>query len=337
MPALAVKPRGLHLHEADVLRVGAAMSATLLDIGLFLFHGAAALRARGLRSHLVLPKIESFEEALWFADVLTEAELLLELPADHVQVTVLIETVPAAVQMDEILFALRRRATALTCGTWDYLLSWIKVVRAHPQHALPDRSALTEEQPLIRTLVERLVRVCRSRGVLAVGGAVLDGHAHLAERGFEGVWVRSAEEVPAAREAFRSGWGEPEHTEIADLPRVSFVGAQAPGVRTFAGLRHTVEEGIRNLCALGDSGRLAVAETCRALVWHWVRHAAPFDDGRHVSRALLADVITEVQEAFADRPRVARAARLFHELCTAQEMVPLAASAYDRILLEEGA
>jgi len=351
---LMVRPRGLHLVEGHATVDGEAVSATIFDVGMHLFHNARALVDQGTHAYLYLPKIEAFEEALWWDELFTEAEHDLDLPVGTVRGTVLIETLPAAYQMDEILFALRHHCVGLNCGRWDYIFSLIKVTRAHADRVLPDRSAVGMTQPFMRAYTLREIAVCHRRGVFAMGGMAAqipiksDPEAHEqamakvradkqreARDGHDGTWVAHPGLVAVAREAFDAVLNG--RTNQLDAP-----GADADadalletptGPRTRAGLEHSVEVGIHYLAAwLGGQGCVplhnlmedaATAEICRAQIWQWVHHGAVLDDGTPVTASLVQQLTDRVLAADdSDRPTLRPAAELFVELCTAEQLAP---------------
>ena len=218
---LLVRPRGWHLDEAHLVRDGGPVSASLADFGLWFFHNAAELVARGSGPYLYLPKLESHLEARLWNDVFVEAESALGIATGTIRATVLIETLPAAFEMDEILWELRDHAAGLNAGRWDYLFSTIKSLRDRPDLDLPDRAQLTMTVPFMRAYTERLVRTCHRRGAHAIGGmaafipsrrdAAVNDTAMARVRedkeresadGFDGTWVAHPDLVPLATEIF---------------------------------------------------------------------------------------------------------------------------------------
>ena len=306
---LHVRPRGWHLPERHVLVDGEPVAGALFDFALYLFHNARELLSRGAGPYLYLPKLESRHEARLWNDVLRAAQQALDLEPGTVRATVLVETLPAAFEMDEILWELRDHATGLNAGRWDYIFSAIKRFRSRPEFVLPDRSAVTMTVPFMRAYTELLVRTAHRRGAHAMGGmaavipsrrdeeanrrayaAVREDKRREAGDGFDGTWVAHPDSVPVAREAFDEVLGErPNQLEraredvavaAADLLAVP----ATPGERTEAGLRNNVDVGIRYLAAwLEGNGAVAIngmmedaatAEIARGQVWQWVRHGA---------------------------------------------------------------
>jgi malate synthase len=331
---LIVRPRGWHMDERHVLLDGAPVAAALLDAGLFLFHNAAALIERGSGPYLYLPKLESHLEARLWAEVFAFAQAWLELPAGAIRATVLIETLPAAFEMDEILYELRDHVCGLNAGRWDYIFSAIKCLSGRPDAVLPDRAKVTMTVPFMRAYTELLVRTCHRRGAHAMGGmaafipsrrdAELNERARAAVRadksreagdGFDGTWVAHPDLVSVAMEQFDAVLGE-RPNQVERLRDDVTVGAAellaldaTPGEVTEEGLRRNVNVAIQYLSSwLRGNGAAAInnlmedaatAEIARAQVWQWVRHATRLDDGRTVTRALVEQAIEEELAAIA--------------------------------------
>ncbi len=359
---LMVRPRGWHLVERHVEVDGRPAPASLVDFGLFFFHNARELLAKGSGPYFYLPKIESHVEARLWNDVFIHAQLALGIPANTVRATVLIETLPAAFEMDEILWELKDHSAGLNCGRWDYIFSFIKTLSGRPEAVLPDRSQVTMEQPFLRAYTQLLVKTCHRRGVHAMGGMaaqipiktdpvanetalgkvradklreVRDGH--------DGTWVAHPGLVPVARELFDAHMAGPNqihrkredfHCTEAELLRVP------EGTRTEAGLRWNVRVGVQYLEAwLRGTGCVplynlmedaATAEISRTQIWQWMRHGATLDDGRVVTvelfRKLLAEEMQSVRsEVGQDRfasGRFREAIDLFDRLTSSPELVP---------------
>ncbi len=364
---LLVRPRGWHLPEAHLTLGGAPVSASLVDFGLFLFHNAHALVARGTGPYFYLPKLESGDEAALWNDVFVAAQRALGLPVGTIKATVLIETLPAAFQMHEILFALREHAAGLNCGRWDYLFSTIKTLRAHPDRLMPDRAQVGMTQPFLRAYTQLAIQTCHRRGAHCMGGMAAqipikgDPEANRAamakviadkERevrdGHDGTWVAHPALVPLAREVFdrempaenqRSRTRDDVAVTAADLLEVPV------GTRTLDGLRHNVRVGVRYVEAwLRGEGCVplydlmedaATAEISRAQVWQWIRHGAALDDGATVTPALfrrvLADELAAMRNTLGherfDSGRFAAAAALFDELSTSPRCAPFLTTA----------
>jgi malate synthase len=299
---LLVRPRGWHLDEKHVLVDGEAMSASLFDLGLFAFHNATALAAADRGPYLYLPKLECMEEAALWDEVLAHVEAGLALPTGQIKVTVLIETLPAAFEMDEILHALRGRIAGLNCGRWDYIFSYIKTLRAHPDRVLPERGQVTMDQPFLRAYSELLIQTCHRRGAHAMGGMAAQipirgddaaNDAALAKvradklrevrAGHDGTWVAHPALIGLARAVFdeRMPGAHQHHVRREDV----CVGPAdllrpAIGTVTRAGFDNNVEVCVRYLAAWLDGNGCvpihwlmedaATAEIARAQLWQWL-------------------------------------------------------------------
>ena len=337
---LVVRPRGLHLTERHLLIDGKAVPAALVDFGLYFFHNAHALIERGTGPYFYLPKLESHREARLWNDVFRFAQDALGIVRGTIRATVLIETLPAAFEMDEILWELREHASGLNCGRWDYIFSSIKMRRHDPAAVFPDRAAVTMVQPNMRAYTQLVVRTCHRRGASAIGGMAAqipvreDGAANAAalekvaadkqreaRDGHDGTWVAHPALVLVARNAFASVMtGSDQHHVMRDdvVTTADDLLGIPTGPRTEEGLRLNVRVGIRYLAAwLTGSGAVplynlmedvATAEISRAQLWQWLRHGASLDDGRVVCPRLVAAMIDD--EAAAIRRDVGEAA--FH-------------------------
>jgi malate synthase len=354
---LMVRPRGWHLPERHVAVDGREVPAALLDAGLFLHHCARVLTDRGSGPYLYLPKLESHLEARLWADVFRRAEDRLGLPRGTVRATVLIETLPAAFEMDEILWELREHALGLNCGRWDYIFSAIKTRRADPAAVLPDRAQVTMEQPFLRAYTQLLIKTCHRRRAFAMGGmaaqipikgdaernrAALDkvraDKLREVRDGHDGTWVAHPGLVPVAREVFDAHMAGPNQLDRLRedvVARADDLLKVPEGTRTEAGLRWNLRVGVQYLEAwLRGAGCVplydlmedaATAEISRTQVWQWLRHGARLEDGRAVTRELVLelldsemdDVRRAVGEAAWRDGRFEPAVRLFAELTTA--------------------
>ncbi len=354
---LLVRPRGWHLPEPHARVAGEPMSGSLFDAGLFLVHNAAALVAQETGPYLYLPKLESHDEASLWDAVLAFCEERLGLPVGTVRVTVLVETLPAAFQMEEILWALRGRCVALNAGRWDYLFSALKVHRAHPV-ALPDRDRVTMEAPFLRAYARLLVATCHKRGAHALGGMaaflpnrrdpdatvaavrkVREDKEREAEDGFDGTWVAHPDLVPVARAAFerrlRGAPNQLERTPTVVRDAAALLDLRVPGAATEAGVRHNLRAALLYLAAwLDGTGAVALdnrmedaatAEISRTQLWHWRHHAARLADGRTVDPPLLLAWLEDEEESarMAGAPhRLADAVALLRQALLAPELPP---------------
>ncbi len=344
---LMVRPRGLHLPEAHLEVDGLPVPGSLVDFGLYFFHNADELIARGSGPYFYLPKLESAEEARWWNDVFVFAQEALRIPTGTIKATVLLETLPAAFVMDRILEALREHSAGLNCGRWDYIFSFIKTTRAHAAFLLPDRSLVGMTQPFLAAYTKLVVQTCHRRGVHAMGGMAAqipirgDEEANVAalakvladklrevQGGHDGTWVAHPGLVPTALEAFDAhmpGPNQIDHVPEGEVRTEDLLAVPADDAITEAGLRTNLRVGTTYLAAwLRGQGCVpidhlmedaATAEISRAQVWQWLRHGARLVDGRLVDAALVRDLLN--QEAPADAPD-ARA--LFESLITAEEL-----------------
>ncbi|HVX38504.1 MAG TPA: malate synthase A [Gemmatimonadaceae bacterium] len=312
---LLVRPRGWHLIESHVLVDGAPMSASLFDFGLYFFHNARELIERGTGPYFYLPKMESRLEARLWNDVFVYAQEALGIPRGTIRATVLIETILAAFEMDEILFELREHASGLNAGRWDYLFSVIKVFRDRPDSVLPDRAQLTMTVPFMRAYTQLLVRTCHRRQAHAIGGMaafipsrrdpevnaralakVREDKERESGDGFDGTWVAHPDLVPVARDVFdrvladkpnqKDRLRDDVHVDAAQLTDLTV----PDGAVTLAGIETNVDVALQYIEAwLRGQGAVAIhnlmedaatAEISRSQLWQWVRHeAAVADDG----------------------------------------------------------
>ena len=314
--------------EAPARSTTTRVAGAFLDFGLFAFHAAARLLARGSAPYLYLPKLEHHLEARLWNDVFTWSEEALGLPHGSIRATVLIETLPAAFQMEEILFELREHSYGLNAGRWDYIFSMIKLFRDRPEFVLPDRADVRMTVPFMRGYSELLVATCHRRGAFAMGGmaalipsrtdpeanaravdAVRADKEREAGDGFDGTWVAHPDVVGVAREAFDAVLGDRPNQIDRRRDDVHVTAAQlldaaaTPGAITEAGLRNDVAVAFQYLSFwLGGRGAAgidnlmedaATAEISRSQLWQWVRHGARLEDGRVVTRELVRDVLDE--------------------------------------------
>jgi malate synthase len=317
---LLVRPRGWHLPERHLLVDGEPVSGSLFDFGLYLFHNGHRLLERGTGPYFYLPKLESHLEARLWDDVFAYAEETLGIPHGSIKATVLIETVLAAFEMDEILWELRDHAAGLNAGRWDYMFSVIKKFRNRPEFVLPDRNSVTMTAPFMRAYTELLVKTCHRRGAHAMGGMaafipsrkdpelnekaiakVRDDKQREAGDGFDGTWVAHPDLVPVALAEFhRPNQLERQRPEVSVSAGDLLDVAATPGEVTEEGLRNDVSVGIQYLSSwlrgTGAAGiynlmeDAATAEIARSQVWQWIR------DGRF-ERKRVREVIDEELES----------------------------------------
>ena len=369
LATLVVRPRGWHLGEKHFLVEGKPISGSLFDFGLFFFHNAATLLSKGTGPYFYLPKLESHLEARLWNDVFCFAQDELRIPRGSIRATVLIETILAAFEMDEILYELRDHSAGLNCGRWDYIFSFIKKFRAHPEFVLPDRSLVTMERHFLSSYVELLIQTCHRRGIHAMGGMAAqipiknDAAANEqaldkvrrdklreVQAGHDGTWVAHPGLVPVAKEIFDKYMPEPNQISRKSADRASRT-VQAKdllevptGDITDGGLRWNIDVGLQYLHSwLQGSGCVpiynlmedaATAEICRAQVWQWVRHGAHLKDGRLVSEGMVKEVIhqrtAELGGELGNDEKLRQAATALEELATSKEFAEfLTLASYD--------
>ena len=329
---LIVRPRGWHLEEAHLLVDGRPASASLFDFGLYVFHNAAELSANGSGPYYYLPKLEHYEEAALWNAVFVAAQEELGLPIGTIKATVLIETITAAFEMDEILHALKDHIVGLNCGRWDYIFSVIKTFRNRPDWVLPDRGLVTMTQPFMRAYSRLLIKTCHRRGAHAMGGMAaqipIKGDDAANEQAFgkvradkereagdghDGTWVAHPGLVPVAREVFDRLM--PEANQVSrQLGNVTVTEADLlavpKGELTEEGLRNNIRVAIQYIEAwLAGRGAVplynlmedaATAEISRAQLWQCLRHGARLENGRTVDWALVDRLVAEEVTALRD-------------------------------------
>ncbi|MBY6203284.1 malate synthase A [Halomonas denitrificans] len=355
---LIARPRGWHLDEKHVEVDGRPIPAGIFDAATFVYHNAAPLMARGSGPYLYLPKLEHHREAALWDEVLGRIEQRCGLATGTIKVTVLIETLPAVFQMDEILHALKRRIVGLNCGRWDYIFSYIKRFRNHPDKVLPDREQVTMTTPFLRAYSQLLIRTCHRRGAFAMGGmaaqipikddeaanrAALDkvraDKKREASEGHDGTWVAHPGLIPIAMEIFDEYLHGPN--QLGTLRRDVEVTAAdlvrpAEGSITEAGVRGNIRVAIEYLAAwLDGQGCVpirhlmedaATAEIARAQLWQWIRHpAGRLDDGRDIDadrvRAWQAEIVAELAEDGTAGPQLHAAAELLDRVTHDDEFI----------------
>jgi len=354
---LLVRPRGWHLHEKHVLYNDKPIPGGLMDFGLYLFHNAKTLLDKGTGPYFYIPKLESHLEARLWNDVFNFAQDKLGLPRGTIKVTVLIETILASFEMDEILYELRDHCVGLNCGRWDYIFSFIKKFRNHPDFVLPDRSEVTMTSHFLRSYSQLLIQTCHKRGAHAMGGmaaqipikndpvandAALEkvraDKIREATDGHDGTWVAHPGLVPIAMAIFnekmpaahqKDKMREDVHVTAQDLLTVP------TGNITEAGLRNNVSAALHYLASwLNGSGCVpinnlmedaATAEIARAQLWQWVRYPKGIlTDGRKVTVALVKQIVQE------ELQKIQAQSDTYSE-----GNYPLAAQLFERITTEE--
>ena len=367
---LCIRPRGWHLPESHVLVDGAPISASVFDFGIWFFHNARETLARGSGPYLYLPKLESHLEAALWNKVFGAAQEALGIPHGSVRATVLIETILAAFEMDEILFELREHAAGLNAGRWDYIFSIIKKFRARPDMVLPDRAQVTMTVPFMRAYTELLVQTCHRRGAHAIGGMaafipsrrdaavneqalakVRDDKVRESTDGFDGTWVAHPDLVPVARDVFDGILGAApnqkvrQRSEVRVAPRDLLDVSVPSGAVTEAGVRANVSVGLAYLASwLGGNGAAAInnlmedaatAEISRSQLWQWRVHAVGLADGGTLTpdryAAIRDEELASLRAASPDAPW-SDAAALLDELVLSDEFAEfLTLPAYPRL------
>jgi malate synthase len=365
---LLVRPRGLHMEEKHVTLDGKALSASFFDFGLYLFHNAKALKEKGSGPYYYLPKLESHEEAKLWSDVICHAEDALGLERGTVRVTVLIETITAAFQMDEILYALKDHIAGLNCGRWDYIFSFIKKFARDPAFVLPDRSSVTMTCHFLRSYSQLLIKTCHRRGAHAMGGMAAqipikdDEEANSkalekfiadkereAKDGHDGTWVAHPGLVAKAKEIFDRAMPAPNQTGLmrddvsvtaADLLKIP------EGEITEHGIRTNINVGLLYLRSwLSGNGCVpiynlmedaATAEISRTQLWQWREHGATLSDGRVMTDALMQQFLDEEAAKLKTGEKdifLSDAVLLFKDLVMADTLAGfLTTKAYDMVV-----
>ena len=349
---LMVRPRGWHLPEDHVTVSGEAVAGALFDFALYLWHSARGALAKGSGPYFYLPKLESRHEAALWSDVFAYAEAKLRLERGTIKATVLIETLPAAFEMDEILFALRENIVGLNCGRWDYIFSYIKRLGRTPERLTPDRSLMTMDKAFLAAYSLRLVATCHRRGAFAMGGMSafipVKGDEEknraalakvLADKQRESLAMATTapgSRIPlSCRSRCRRSSRCTGQTSCRRCPQ------QVPGrdemlrlhdgERSEAGARENIRVGVQYLAAwLAGKGAVplynlmedaATAEICRTQLWQWLKFEAPLDDGREFSLDLFEQWFSEEVGLLAEVPNIAEAGRLMHNMIVADDLV----------------
>jgi malate synthase len=359
---LIVRPRGWHLLEEHVRLDGSPVAGALLDFGLYMFHNAKRTLDQGSGPYFYLPKLESRNEARLWNEVFEMAQRHLGLPIGTIKSTVLIETLPAAFEMHEILFELRDHIVGLNCGRWDYIFSYIKTLRAKPEYLLPDRTQVVMGKAFLKAYSELLIKTCHKRGAFAMGGmaafipnrrdleanekalaAVREDKLREVSAGHDGTWVAHPDLVPVAKEVFDQNMPQPNQL---DKLREDVQAGQAQllevheGPRTEEGLRNNIRVGVQYIEAwLRGNGAVplynlmedaATAEISRTQVWQWIKYGALLDDGAPVTLELfdelLHDEMEELRGALGaeafEGGRFDEAIDLFRRLSTSDTLEP---------------
>ena len=376
-PTIVMRPRGWHLVEKHLRftdahgRAGAA-SGSLVDFGLYAFHNARELVARGRGPYFYIAKLESSEEAKLWDDVFTFTEQALGLPHGTIRATVLIETLPAAFEMEEILYVMRDHIAGLNAGRWDYIFSIIKNYRGRgARFVLPDRSEVTMTVPFMRAYTELLVKTCHRRGAHAIGGMSAfipnrrdpevtaraeekvraDKHREAGD-GFDGTWVAHPDLIPVAQAEFDAVLGDRPNQVDRQRDDVQVTAAQLLNVHigrdiTEAGVRENVSIGIRYIEAwLRGMGAVAIdnlmedaatAEISRSQIWQWIHQDQSTAEGTRITREWVAELVEQTVAGFArsEGDRFDDAAELFADVALGEDFPTfLTVPAYSRYLVD---
>jgi malate synthase len=347
---LMVRPRGWHLPEDHVTVNGEVVAGTLFDFATYFWNNARPALGKGSGPYFYLPKLESRHEAALWSDVFAFAEARLRLERGTIKATVLIETLPAAFEMDEILYALKENIVGLNCGRWDYIFSTIKRCGRSADRLTPDRALMTMDKAFLAAYSLRLVSTCHRRGAFAMGGmsafipvkgneaantAAMDkvraDKLREVGNGHDGTWIAHPALVPVAAEVF-AGIAPNQLSKMPErIPGREEMLKLHEGVRTEAGARENIRVGVQYLAAwLGGRGAVplynlmedaATAEICRTQLWQWLKFEAPLDDGRSLSLDLFDQWFDEEVSLLAEVPNIAEAARLMHNMIVTDDLV----------------
>ncbi|HZR25066.1 MAG TPA: malate synthase A [Vicinamibacterales bacterium] len=349
LATLLVRPRGFHLIEKHVVVDERPIPAMLFDFGLYFFHNVHELLKRGTGPYFYLPKMQSHLEARLWNDIFVHAQQAIGVPVGTIRATVLIETLPAAFEMDEILYELREHSSGLNCGRWDYIFSAIKTQKNDPGFLLPDRGQVTMEAPFLSAYVRLLIKTCHRRGAHAMGGMaaqipikdnpeennralekVRADKLREVREGHDGTWVAHPGLVPIAKQVFDEGMPTANQLDrLREDVNVSEHNLVEPpkGTRTEQGLRHNIRVGIQYVQAwLEGQGAVpiynlmedaATAEISRTQIWQWIRHGATLDNGQTVTKDLVTTVL---DEEFKGKTQFDAARRIFEQVATSETL-----------------
>ncbi|MEZ8781563.1 malate synthase A [Vibrio splendidus] len=359
-PALLIaRPRGIHLPEQSIQFNNQPIGGCLMDFALYFFHNYQSRAQQGLGVYYYIPKLESMEEAQWWDDIFSFTENYFQVPKGTIRATVLIETLPAVFQMEEILYAMRDHIVAMNCGRWDYIFSYIKTLKNHKDRILPDRHGIGMDQEFLNAYSQLLVRTCHARGALAMGGMsafipakdpqemarvtakVIEDKQRESQNGHDGTWVAHPALVDLAMSIFdkhldgkvnQMDFQSPEHVINADS-----LLKPCEGSRDEAGVRKNIRialyyieawiQGYGCVPIYGLMEDAATAEISRANIWQWIHHGVTLDDGQTFTKSLfhswlyqeLDTIKHEVGDSRYSAGRFEETADLFYQLSTAEE------------------
>ena len=326
-PAVLIcRVRGLHLKEKHVSFAGQIIPGSLFDFALYFFNNYQALLKKGSGPYFYLPKLQAYQEAQWWSEVFHFTEDYFGLETGTIKATVLIETLPAVFQMDEILFALKEHIVGLNCGRWDYIFSYIKTLKKHADRVLPDRQVVTMDKPFLNAYSRLLIYTCHRRGAFAMGGMaafipakdptlnaqvlekIRNDKMLEAQNGHDGTWVAHPGLADTAMEVFSQVLGERQNqldvSRMSDAPISATELLQAcEGPRSEEGMRHNIRVALQYIEAwISGNGCVpiyglmedaATAEISRASIWQWIQHGKTLDNGEVVTKALFRRYLTE--------------------------------------------
>lgn len=356
---LLVRPRGLHLNERHILIEGEEASGSLVDFGLYVFHNTKTMLANNTAPYFYLPKLEHYLEARWWNEVFEFAQAYLDVPNGTFKATVLVETITASFQLDEIIFELKEHIVGLNCGRWDYIFSYIKKFRNHPNFVVPNRDQVTMTTPFMDAYSKLVIQRCHKRGILAIGGMAAQipikndafANAQALEKvrkdkerevknGHDGTWVAHPALVEVAMNEFNTHMKTPNQLHVTrndiNISEKDLV-ALPKGTVTEQGIRKNINVGILYIEAwLRGYGAVALynlmedaatAEISRTQVWQWLKNEVTLEDGSIFSEALFRDIfddeiekiITEIGEDKLPETKFKLAISLFEKLVTASE------------------
>ena len=351
---LFVRPRGLHLVEKNYLVSGNSIPASLFDYGLYIFHNWKALEKKGSRPYFYLPKLEDHKEARLWNDVFNFTEKVFDLPTGTIRATVLIETLPAAFQMDEILYELKEHSAGLNCGRWDYIFSFIKNNQNDRGAVLPDRDQIGMTQHFMRSYSLLLIQTCHKRGTHAMGGMaaqipikndpdandkamtqVRADKLREVQDGHDGTWVAHPALVDLAREVFDEHLKEPNQIDkqiyLNDFISKNDLFCIPKGTCTEEGLRKNVRVGFQYLNSwLNGNGCVpinnlmedaATAEISRAQIWQWLKYKIWLTNGKQVTKPFLKNIIKEETDGFKKNKKFKETGEIFENLCFSKNLI----------------
>jgi malate synthase len=338
---LFVRPRGLHLVEKNYLVDGNPIPAAFFDFGTYLVNNYKQILAKGSRPYFYLPKLEHYKEAILWDDIFVFAQEELGMKTGTIKATVLIETLPAAFQMDEILFFLKRHSAGLNCGRWDYIFSFIKTMKNYRNFVIPDRKDVGMTQHFMRSYSQLLIQTCHKRHAHAMGGMaaqipamnkvcadklreVTDGH--------DGTWVAHPALVPVAKDIFENNLTESNQIEKqvyynSDICQADLL-CVPKGQCTEEGLRENIRVGFLYLNAWING----TAEISRAQIWQWLKWGVKLSDGKELTMGRFDDILTQELKNFKNLERFEDTKKIFNELCVSNELVDfLTPTCYDAL------